>query len=382
MIILEAPYTAPEQLAWLEKSKHPVLDNAWARSFADGYKLNLVSEGECVRALNASEPLYTNSENALGWVRKHVSHEGLLAAIDVCKDKALLREKLSPLYPNFEYRCVSEAELFATNASSLNYPVVIKPNVGFCSLGVYVLESEEDFYAACKDIKASKERWLSLYPESVLEPSDFIIESYITGVEYALDMYFDADGKPCIVNILRHDFLNEQDTSDRLYYCGISLVRELKERFEQWLLDVNSLLKIRNFAIHIELRYDGKSICPIEFNPARFAGLGGTEVSYYGFGFVSYEMFLKSTTPNWEELAKRHEGMLYAMSLMPAPSDIPAQARFNLEAFSTHVDKILGAHVFDHTKVGSLAFIFSALPEDDTSQREFILSADMHDFII
>lgn len=50
---------------------------------------------------------------------------------------------------------------------------------------------------------------------------------------------------------------------------------ELKERFEAWLSEVNALLNIKNFAIHIELRYDGKHICPIEFNPARFAGLGG-----------------------------------------------------------------------------------------------------------
>lgn len=109
---------------------------------------------------------------------------------------------------------------------------------------------------------------------------------------------------------------------------------------------------------------------------------GGTEVSQYGFGFTSYEMFLNNTTPHWEELAKSHQGMLYAMSLMPAPSDIPAGARFDLEAFSAHLDKVLGAHVFDPAKTGSLAFIFSALPEDDIAQREFILSADMNEFII
>lgn len=41
MIVLDEPYVSEPLIAWLEESQHPVLDNAFARSIADGRALNL-----------------------------------------------------------------------------------------------------------------------------------------------------------------------------------------------------------------------------------------------------------------------------------------------------------------------------------------------------
>lgn len=53
MIVLDEPYVSEPLIAWLEESQHPVLDNAFARSIADGRALNLVSSDEAVRRIDA-----------------------------------------------------------------------------------------------------------------------------------------------------------------------------------------------------------------------------------------------------------------------------------------------------------------------------------------
>ena len=50
----------------------------------------------------------------------------------------------------------------------------------------------------------------------------------------------------------------------------------------------NKFLKLRNIPMHVEVRVDGDIICPIEFNPMRFAGLSSTDVAYYAYGIRLY----------------------------------------------------------------------------------------------
>lgn len=92
------------------------------------------------------------------------------------------------------------------NVADLPLPVVLKPSVGFCSMGVYVIEEPEDWAAAVADIARREDGWHERYPESVVGSSEYLIEGYLAGTEYALDAYFDEGGTPHILNILRHDF--------------------------------------------------------------------------------------------------------------------------------------------------------------------------------
>jgi hypothetical protein len=45
--------------------------------------------------------------------------------------------------------------------------------------------------------------------------------------------------------------------------------------------------------MHVEVRVDGDVICPIEFNPMRFAGFSSTDVAYYAYGIRTIEYFCK-----------------------------------------------------------------------------------------
>ncbi|WP_041779331.1 ATP-grasp domain-containing protein [Belliella baltica] len=59
--------------------------------------------------------------------------------------------------------------------------------------------------------------------------SDFQLEEYIRGEEYAFDCYFDKNGDPVILNILHHVFISEKDVSDRWYYSSEEVINQLHD---------------------------------------------------------------------------------------------------------------------------------------------------------
>lgn len=141
----------------MEASAHPVLANGFTEKLvAGGRTLNLVDADECARRLEAGERIYTNSENALAWILDHVDNPTLTDAIRLFKDKAAMREKLAPLSPGLFHKTVDRAGLEAVNVADLPLPVVLKPAVGFCSMGVYVIEEPEDWAAAVADIAGAR----------------------------------------------------------------------------------------------------------------------------------------------------------------------------------------------------------------------------------
>ena len=168
MIVLDEPYVSEPLIAWLEESQHPVLDNAFARSIADGRALNLVSSDEAVRRIDAGERVYTNSENALAWIVESAHNESLSRAIGLFKDKAAMRAALAGLDPDLFFKSCSVDELFKLDFSQLPAPFVLKPSVGFCSMGVYAIQNREDWERALADIQQNASSWHDMYPESVI----------------------------------------------------------------------------------------------------------------------------------------------------------------------------------------------------------------------
>lgn len=107
-------------------------------------------------ALGSGGRIYTNSENALAWILDHVDNPTLTDAIRLFKDKAAMREKLAPLSPGLFHKTVDRAGLEAVNVADLPLPVVLKPAVGFCSMGVYVIEEPDDWARAVADIAGAR----------------------------------------------------------------------------------------------------------------------------------------------------------------------------------------------------------------------------------
>ena len=121
-----------------------------------------------------------------------------------------------------------------------------------------IVRDRADWQAALAAIEHEATSWREQYPDSVVDSEDWLIEEYIDGDEYAVDVYFDAQGQAVICNILRHEFASASDVSDRLYYTGASVVQAHLAEFEAWFNRVNALLGLRNFPTHVELRRDAQ----------------------------------------------------------------------------------------------------------------------------
>lgn len=382
MILLDEPYASEPLIEWMESSQHPVLSNPFTQNISEAYKLNLVDSHQALDSINKGERVYSNSENILDWILTNSSNDNLCDTIRIFKDKGEMRRRLAPLSPAFYFATYTRDELTALDASALPLPVVLKPEVGFCSMGVYVIHDENEWNAALVDLDREKATWNAMYPESVIDSSAYIIESYISGTEFALDAYFDEAGHACILNVLRHDFASEEDTSDRMYVTSLELIDQWRSPFTQWLNEVNNLVGAINFPFHAELRVlpDG-SIIPIEFNPLRFAGLGGTDVAYYGFGYRTYQAFLENAQPDFEALAAEHAGNTYSMSLLNPPAGITGEEAFNYEAFLSRFSDVLCMRRFGVNRVGNYGFLFLKTTKETAGELDYLLTDDLREFL-
>lgn len=380
MVILDEPFASAPLLDWLQASAHPVLDNAFARKKVDeGRELNLISDAGAEALIAAGARVYTCTENALSWILDHAVNENLTNSIRLFKDKGLMREKLAALNAHFFFKRIGRSDLEEMDPADLPLPVVLKPNVGFCSMGVYVIQDAKDWKDALEDIKANEGIWHKMYPESVIGSEEYLVEGYVEGIEYALDAYYDEKGMPHILNLWRHDFARAEDTSDRLYCSSAQIIEGELDGFQGWLEAVNGIVGAKGFCVHVETRKTPEGdIIPIEFNPLRFAGLGGTDMAYYGCGYRTYETYLEDIPFDVAETYKAHPEDVYSMSLLGSAGS----GRFDYDAFESHFSDVLHFDRFDVEKTGSYGFMFLRTPVDDDRERLFMLHADLSEYLI
>ena len=86
--------------------------------------------------------------------------------------------------------------------------------------------------------------------------TNFLVESYLDGEEYAIDAYFNEQGETIILDILKHDFAGTEDVSDRLYYTSKVVVEDTMQAMKDFLIKSNELLGFKNFPVHVEVRVD------------------------------------------------------------------------------------------------------------------------------
>ena len=380
MVILDAPYASDMLLDWLQASQHPVLCNDFTRSI-DTHALNLIEEAEAISLVNEGQRVYTNSENALAWIQDKTDARTLKDGIQLFKDKLATRRALSGLDKDLFFKEYTLEELVSEDHARLPDHLVLKPTVGFCSMGVYVISNADEWDAALADIKRDARRWQSMYPASVIDTQSFIVEGYIEGQEYAIDAFFDGEGEAHVLNVLKHDFASPEDTSDRMYVSGEHIYEKMMPLFKEWLDKVGRITGVKDFPVHVEVRVKDGHISPIEFNPLRFAGLGGTDVSEYAFGFRTYEAYLEDKLPDPSCYRTDDPDQVVTMSLLNPPSGTDGSESFDYDAFLEHFSDVCEMRRFDVNKVGNYGFLFVRVPSEDSPELDFLLHDDLRSFI-
>ncbi|MDY6326983.1 MAG: ATP-grasp domain-containing protein [Bacteroidales bacterium] len=382
MLILEKPFVSETLVKTAVEKQIPVLRNPMSEDiFSKGHCLNLLNDSEFVNEYKKRGRIYTMSENALGWIFENIPDKELLEKITILKDKAGFRRICAGIYPDFFFKEVNTDELDRVATADFKFPIVLKPSVGFLSAGVYVIHDEKEWLSAVEDIKRTFHKVSSQFPDFVIGTHSFLVEEYIKGEEYAVDIYFDETGEPNILNIFHHRFASESDTSDRLYCSSRNLYDCYEEPFKNFLNQLNVVLKLRNFPMHIEFRYDGEKAVPIEINPLRFAGFCLNELQTHISGVHPIAAYLENIRLTKEEMWKGKEEDIYSFLVLERPADSKPTERFNERKFRGDMMDVLELRPLADPTAGVAATAFIRTDNSHLQELEHILHLNMHDYM-
>jgi len=385
MFILEKPYVSEFLVDTIIQHDWAVLDNKVVEEsgIEDGAFRLWSTEKAANNYIKQEYPLiYANSENAISWVLENLPKSNLSEYIRLFKDKIAFRELTKKLYPDFYFKSIDYAELKSLSTKEIKFPIVIKPSVGFLSLGVHTVWNENDWGGIISTIDKDMAQAKTLYPEEVVNSSKFIIEELIEGEEFAIDVYYDRNGEPAILNIFQHVFSDKNDVRDRLYIMSTEIMVKYMAKFTQLAAEIGKLKDVRNFPAHIEVRVteDGK-IIPIEVNPMRFAGWCTTDVAKYAWGINVYECFNNQIRLDWNEILSKSGREIYYFAMAEVPSNVPRYEinNFDYNGFLSNFSNVLELRRINYKTHPLFAIIFGSTADREELQR--IVTAKTENYI-
>ena len=385
MIILDKPYVS----TFLQKTARdmgiPVLNCSNDRKLISITDLKTVNENEFVDIAKTKSPLllYCNSENSLQWIYKNLKYTEIPRSIRLFKDKVMFRKLVQEIYPHFLFKEVSYYQLRNVDTSKLKKPFIIKPAIGFFSMGVHKVSEDKEWEPIIELIEDEMNNVKGLYPTEVMNSSKFIIEEYIEGAEYAIDAYYDSKGDPIILNILEHPFSSNGDVSDRVYFTSKNIIRKYLIAFRDVLTSIGKATGISNFPVHVEVRVDKSgNVIPIEVNPMRFAGWCTTDLAYYAYGINVYEHYFHSKRPDWDEILKIDDNELYCLVVADIPGDINYKEikGINYKAYLSNFSNLLEFRKINYKEYPVFAFSFISV-ECNSNEVNNILKLDSRQYI-
>jgi len=147
MVILDFPYVSDYLQKTLIEANIPVIKTDSAVELNLSEKLNWISEEDAIEVFKNDPklPLYTNSENAISWINKNLGFTEIPKKINLFKDKVRFRKLIKPLFPDYYFKEILLDDIEKLNKENLPYPLILKPAVGFFSLGVYKINTSDDW---------------------------------------------------------------------------------------------------------------------------------------------------------------------------------------------------------------------------------------------
>jgi hypothetical protein len=387
MFFVDKPYVSDFFKKTVADSGIPIVatDSAGQLGLYPGTQL--ISPADAIEEVRRQEnPLvYTTSENSIGWIAEHLSFSRLPETIELFKDKLKFRQLTESLFPDLYFQGVGIAELEKVQCEQLPLPLIIKPAIGFMSMGVYKVENDREWTAAIDAINSEIEQVRNLYPASVLNINSFIIEQCIDGEEFAVDVYYDSSGEAVVLGILKHVFASAADVSDRVYISSKEIIEQNLAEFTAFAGEIGRLAGVKNFPVHIELRRDDQGgLLPIEVNPLRFGGWCTTaDLFALAYGFNPYLYYFQQKKPDWTQLLAETEGRLFSIIVLDNSTgfEIDRIVSFDYEKLLKRFTKPLELRKIDFRQYPVFGFLFAETAEDNFVELENILSSDLREFI-
>jgi len=384
MILLDKPYVSQFLKDTILQYNFPALDTG---DIIEDGEIALISPEEIIQEFK-NEPnsrLYTNSENSINWVSTHLAFTKLPEYINLFKNKIEFRKLIKSIYPDFFFKEVSLQDLDQLNLDELPMPFIIKPAVGFLSLGVHKVVNKQEWLKVKQNIHKEFTNAKSLFPIEVVNASSFIIEEVIAGDEFAFDAYFDENGEAVVLGISQHLFASEKDVSDRVYFTSKELIQTYLPLFTQFVESLGKRADIRNFPVHIEVRVDNKGkLVPIEVNPMRFGGWCTTaDLTHLATNLNPYHCFLNNIKPDWNQILEEMDDEIYSLIILDNPTGIPSDniEQFDYEKLLEQFSNPLELRKIDYKTYNIFGMLFTQSKKDDFIEIEDILVSDLREFI-
>ncbi len=385
MILLDKPYVSDLLKDTIKKNNYKVAETEATKDIEEEMGGCLLNVSQSVEDYTNFPIIYSNTENSLNWINKNLSNTKLPKQIQYFKNKALFREMLKDLYPDFKFKKYALNALINISPDKIEYPAIIKPAVGFFSMGIYVVENANEFSQAIDKLKIELEEINGLYPTEVMDNQEFLIEEIIPGDEYAVDAYYNKDGKAVILNIYEHIFSDGKDVADRLYFSSAAVFEKTYDKFINELDKIGQKTQVSNFPMHIEFRITPQgNVIPIESNPLRFAGWCMTDMAYYAWGINPYEYLFKQKSPNWKEILKDKKDKQYNVVIADIPRDIALSdiKAIDYPKFTKSFNHLLHIHKTDYKTYPVFAFAFSETEVNDKTEIDKFLYSDLKEYIV
>lgn len=385
MILLDKPYVSKFLKETIMKYEFPVIDTG---NVINNGELSMISPDQIVQNFrdNPDSRIYTNSENSINWVVNNLGFTKLPDYINIFKNKIEFRKLIQSMYPDFFFKEVSLLQLDDIKLDELPMPFIIKPAIGFLSLGVHKVVNEDDWLKVKALIRDEFTDAKALFPIEVVNASSFLIEEVIEGEEFAFDAYFDEKGEPVILGISKHLFASVKDVSDRVYYTSKELIKSYLPPFLTFIKDLGAAVELKNFPVHVEVRVDKNgTLIPIEVNPMRFGGWCTTaDLTYMATKLNPYHCFLTNVKPNWNQVLEEMNDEIYSLVILDNSTGIPSKeiVDFDYNELLSKFCEPLELRKIDYKLYSIFGMLFTKTPKDKFGEIEEILVSDLKEFVL
>lgn len=387
MIVLSGPWLSPHFVKTVRNNNWPLVDAGGAAEFLGSEPPNLLTSEQAAQEVLADGMgrLLTSGEHALGWVAENLAGTEAANAAELFKDKAAFRKLLEPIFPEVSFYEVPLSELGTHSPANDMYPFVVKPSVGFFSIGVHTVRSPTEWQRVRQNMADEVASAGRYFPDHMLSQTHILFETLIEGGEYAVDAYFDAEGDPVVLNILEHRYASQEDVSDRLYVSSKNIIESLAPAAAEFLAEVGRRVPVRNFPLHAEFRrMPGGRLIPIEINPLRFGGWCTTgDFAHFAWGFNTYELFMRGSKPDWQAVFKGKEDNEYALVVLDNATGTPGQQvrAFDYDSLMRRFSRPLHLSRMDFREFPLFGFLFCENHPGCEDELEWVLETDLAEFV-
>lgn len=287
-----------------------------------------------------------DSEAAIELVTSRIDDPAKQQAVRLLKDKYAFRQMLGTMYPQYQYQLVKTNEI---QGLQIDQKSIIKPVKGVFGTAVKIIDSDTDLTSLSEELQSELLKNKRVFTEGVLSQADFIVEQYIEGEEYAVDMFYNSVGDPCITNIYHHPIPANRRYLHVVYYSSKAVFDRIYTEAKAFFIALNKILNVTNLTIHSEFKLDGEKLVPIELNSLRFGGMGLGNMVFHSLGVNPYTYFLNDLEPNWQALWQDKEQDIFTFFIAYNGASIDLSShKPNYQLLEQQFTEILFRQYFDY----------------------------------